>query len=309
MSDSTTGWIKISREIVEMKGYFKEKFCYPMCWIDLLLLAEWRDERVFYIRGIEVVLKRGQVAMSIRDLAERWSMSINTVQAVIKKLEDEERIKVKSSKVINIITILNYDMYQNIPEPVCEQSVELNNERSRFFDTQKSEAKITKSTTCEDSLNIFDTQTDTQTDTLSIRNIRIYNNINTSSISEKAQNPILEKEKSCVQKEKEPDDSFEEFWVLYDKKIEKDKCKKKWQKLKSSDKAKIFETLPEYINSTPNKQYRKNPATYLNQQSWNDEIINNSYGNRGNQQQKINGAADVLPEDTTEQSYFDTLSD
>ena len=36
---------------------------------------------------------------------------------------------------------------------------------------------------------------------------------------------------------------------------------------------KIFETLPEYVNSTPDKKFRKNPETYLNNCSWNDEII------------------------------------
>jgi len=30
------------------------------------------------------------------------------------------------------------------------------------------------------------------------------------------------------------------------------------------------------LNSTPDKQYRKNPETYLNNKSWNDEIIGNN---------------------------------
>ena len=31
--------------------------------------------------------------------------------------------------------------------------------------------------------------------------------------------------------------------------------------------------LPAYINSTLDKQYRKNPETFLNSKGWNDEII------------------------------------
>ena len=31
--------------------------------------------------------------------------------------------------------------------------------------------------------------------------------------------------------------------------------------------------LPLYKKSQPNKKYRKDPATYLNNKSWNDEII------------------------------------
>ena len=72
----------------------------------------------------------------------------------------------------------------------------------------------------------------------------------------------------------EKESSFDKFWNMYDKKVgKKDKCRKKFLKLSKSDINKIFETLPQYIKSTPDKQYRKNPETYLNNESWNDEII------------------------------------
>ena len=67
--------------------------------------------------------------------------------------------------------------------------------------------------------------------------------------------------------------SFEDFWDLYDKKVGKKKAQKKWNKLKQKEKEMIMENLPAYIYSTPNKQFRKNPETYLNNESWNDEII------------------------------------
>jgi hypothetical protein len=34
---------------------------------------------------------------------------------------------------------------------------------------------------------------------------------------------------------------------------------------------KIFETLPFYLKSTPDIKFRKNPTTYLNQRTWEDE--------------------------------------
>jgi len=66
---------------------------------------------------------------------------------------------------------------------------------------------------------------------------------------------------------------FERFWNLYDKKVSKEKSFKLWIKLKTEDKMKIFETLPLYVKSTPDKQYRKNPDTYLRNKSWKDEIL------------------------------------
>lgn len=67
---------------------------------------------------------------------------------------------------------------------------------------------------------------------------------------------------------------FELFWNIYDKKIgKKDKIKKKWEKLSVVMQKQILEYLPKYIEAVPDKQFRKNPETFLNNEGWNDEII------------------------------------
>ncbi len=79
------------------------------------------------------------------------------------------------------------------------------------------------------------------------------------------------KKKEEYEEEKE---SFIKFWNLYDKKVgDKKKLVAKWCSLKNEDRDKIFETLPYYVASTPDKKFRKDPATYLNQSAWNNEII------------------------------------
>lgn len=110
------GWIKIDRGITEMQGYFGDKFNRPMCWIDLLLLAEWKP-KTLTIRGIKVVLERGQIAISVRELSNRWSLSTPTVQKILKEFVADERITVERSNVVNIITVLNYERYQSNAEP------------------------------------------------------------------------------------------------------------------------------------------------------------------------------------------------
>lgn len=72
--------------------------------------------------------------------------------------------------------------------------------------------------------------------------------------------------------EKEYTEEFLRFWDVYGKKIDRVKCFKLWTKLTTTDKEKIFTTLPSYISATPDIQYRKNPLTYLNGKCWNDEI-------------------------------------
>ena len=67
--------------------------------------------------------------------------------------------------------------------------------------------------------------------------------------------------------------SFENFWELYEKKEDRPKCEKKWKTIKQGAREKIMEHLELYVRSTPDKKYRKNPITYLNNQSWENEII------------------------------------
>lgn len=81
---------------------------------------------------------------------------------------------------------------------------------------------------------------------------------------------------------------FDVFWKLYDKCVDKKPCEAKWSKLKDSERQQAIAHLPKYIESTPDKTFRKNPQTYLNQKSWNNEIIpsgTRSIGSAGQAQQ------------------------
>ncbi len=69
-------------------------------------------------------------------------------------------------------------------------------------------------------------------------------------------------------------DEFENFWDLYAKKQDRIKCERKWKQLTDEERQNCIKAIPEYVKSTPDKQFRKNPATYLNNKSWENEIIN-----------------------------------
>jgi hypothetical protein len=76
-----------------------------------------------------------------------------------------------------------------------------------------------------------------------------------------------------INKVKIVDTQFEEFWDLYDYKKSKDKAEKAWKTLNQEEKALALQHAPVYAQSTPDKQFRKHPTTYLNNKSFNDEII------------------------------------
>lgn len=86
-------------------------------------------------------------------------------------------------------------------------------------------------------------------------------------------NAIKEK-KGKEKKGKEINISFDEFWDLYEKKVgDKTKLIAKWNKLTDEERTAIMNHIPKYKLSQPDKKYRKNPETFLNNKSWNDELI------------------------------------
>lgn len=75
-------------------------------------------------------------------------------------------------------------------------------------------------------------------------------------------------------KEVNDDYTFDNAWNLYEKKVGcKDKLKKKWNSMTRADRKAATEFIPLYVLSTPDRQYRKNFQTFLNQRGWEDEII------------------------------------
>lgn len=82
------------------------------------------------------------------------------------------------------------------------------------------------------------------------------------------------KDSIIVPQNEEVDEVFERFWLLYDKKVERAQAERMWKKLKVSEKDEVMKNVALYVASTPDKQYRMNPATYLNpaNKRWQDEI-------------------------------------
>ncbi|MCM5528948.1 DUF4373 domain-containing protein [Parasegetibacter sp. NRK P23] len=70
-----------------------------------------------------------------------------------------------------------------------------------------------------------------------------------------------------------PDNGFETFWKAYNKSQAKPKAEKLWNNLSKADREKIMQHVPLYVQAQPDKQFRKNPDTYLRNRSWEDEII------------------------------------
>lgn len=105
-------WIRLHRKLMDDPLYFAEPFTKMQAWIDLLLLANFAD-RVTFIRGNRVTIKRGQVAYSREWFSGRWRWSRGKIDRFLDMLERENMIGRQKSAVITCISILNYDAYQD----------------------------------------------------------------------------------------------------------------------------------------------------------------------------------------------------
>ncbi len=65
---------------------------------------------------------------------------------------------------------------------------------------------------------------------------------------------------------------FDRVWELYEKKGNKKTSLSKWKKLATTKKRLALSHIPLYVQATPDKKFRKNFETYLNQEVWNDEL-------------------------------------
>jgi len=97
-----------------------EPFSRGQAWIDLLLLAA-HNKSFFYIRGNKVDVKRGQLAWSESKLSERWRWSRSKLRKFLIDLEKERQIEQYKGGVIQVITIVNYNKYQEKEPQTVQQ--------------------------------------------------------------------------------------------------------------------------------------------------------------------------------------------
>ena len=111
------GWIILHRQILENPIWNEEPFTRGQAWIDLLLLANHKDNK-FFINGNIMTIKRGQFHTSILKLADRWRWSRKKTKHFLDVLIQDNMIAIDVSKggTSNgtTITIVKYDDFQNV---------------------------------------------------------------------------------------------------------------------------------------------------------------------------------------------------
>lgn len=106
-----SGYFVIHRQVFEHVDFADEPFTEREAWMWLISEAAWKPTRVRCGSG-SVMLERGELAHSLRFMADKWKWSIKRVRGFLDRSEKRERITRKRAHDGAVITICNYNKYQ-----------------------------------------------------------------------------------------------------------------------------------------------------------------------------------------------------
>jgi hypothetical protein len=102
----SNGWIKLHRKFLTWEWYGKSEMVH--LFIHLLLSANHEDGKW---RGVDI--KRGQLVTGLHSLSKGTGLSIQTIRTSLKNLQKTGEINKRSNNQYSVITVCNYDSYNN----------------------------------------------------------------------------------------------------------------------------------------------------------------------------------------------------
>lgn len=108
------GFIKIYRKMLDWEWYKEENA--KNLFIHCLLKANWKDGRY---QGYDV--PRGSFVTGRRQLSQELNISEQSIRTALKRLKSTNEITIKATRNFSIITIVNYEKYQDINQELNQQ--------------------------------------------------------------------------------------------------------------------------------------------------------------------------------------------
>jgi hypothetical protein len=104
------GWVSIYRQIFDNKDLKDNN--HIVIFIYMVVHASHKPTIVKY-RNKRITLKRGQLAVTVKDLAKRFSLSIKNVRTILKNLEVANTLAHTLHRQLSVYTIVNYNKFQD----------------------------------------------------------------------------------------------------------------------------------------------------------------------------------------------------
>ena len=108
-----SGFIKLYRQVLDNPVFRSDAEAMAFSW--MVLKAAWQPADVRY-KGRIVSLERGQLAVSVRDMATALERSKDWSKRFLQRLANRDMIATATATGVNVITICNYNEYQSKPE-------------------------------------------------------------------------------------------------------------------------------------------------------------------------------------------------
>ncbi len=160
------GWVKIHRRLINWQHYNKPNV--KIVFLHLMLMANYEDGTTE--NGIEV--KRGQLVVSLKGLADTLGISMSAVRYALKTLQQSGEVNVITHKRYTLITVSEYSTYQGvnsneINDTTCDTTCDTNNDTDNNTDndTDTKPAKVSELTSSKGCSKANDTDNGTDNDT------------------------------------------------------------------------------------------------------------------------------------------------
>jgi len=124
------GYISIHRKIAENPIWKKKPFSYGQAWIDLILVANHKDNKIIF-NGEIITVARGSFITSQEKLKKKWGWKRNYFDNFISILKSNEMILAQNrANQGTYVTICNYESYQNAQQTKGQTEGHTVNKRS-----------------------------------------------------------------------------------------------------------------------------------------------------------------------------------
>lgn len=239
------GFIKLYRTMLKWRWY--DDINTKILFIHLLLTVNYEDKD-----WRDITVKRGQRVCSLQRLAKELKITVKQVRTALNHLERTQEVAKSTTAKYTVITINNYDEYQE--QGIVEGKQRAN--KGQGEGKQRANKGQTKG-----------------------NNERKIKKDKESNKKDKEYNKDLlpDAETAPDSKTDENENRFDEFWKSYPKKVGKGAAEKAYKKIKpTSDLQSQILSAVEKAKQTEqwrkqNGQFIPYPATWLNQKRWEDE--------------------------------------
>lgn len=230
---SERGVFAVDRGIWDHPSFANEPLTEREAWQWLIGEASFKN-RTKRIGSVVLKLDRGQVAASLRFMADKWQWSEPRVRRFLKRLKTDAMIDAAVDAGITVITVCNYNKYQRVSLPT-DAAVDATNDAAATQQRRKVEDTEDKEVGLERDAG--------------------------------------GRELALVVNDGWPADYREQFWSQYPNKVGKPKALAKLDlcRRRRIPFDAIMGGMERYIRSKPPDRAWLNPETFINQERWNDQ--------------------------------------